>query len=182
MHTHALARMHTYACTRTHTRSCTRSCMHPHTRMHPHECAHAVIAVRQTHQVDMVERVRIPKPDGKPMSARRSFDVARCSRAFGVPVWYTDSVRAAVSKGVSAWRSSRCDTTAISMRRITTATRLFTTAFSTRESFGMGWGPLQRKPLERLLACDTVSTRRFPSSSRRFRPHQPVATACCRRA
>jgi hypothetical protein len=25
------------------------------------------------------------------------------------------------------------------MRRITTATRLFTTAFSTRESFGMGW-------------------------------------------
>ena len=41
---------------------------------------------------------------------------------------------------------------------------------------GMGWGPLQRKPLERLLACDTVSTRRFPSSSRRFLPSTPTGS------
>ena len=107
------------------------------------------------------------------MSARRSFDVARCSRAFGVPVWYTDSVCAAVSKGVSAWRSSRCDTTAISMRRITTATRLFTIAFNTRER-ASGWDGAHfsaNPSSDQLLAIPLAleGFRAVPDGS--FRPH-----------
>ena len=143
--THALARMHTH--THTHTYAFMHALMHARPRAYAptrmRTCGHSGHTDTPSR---CGKRVRIPKPDGKPMSARRSFDVARCSRAFGVPAWYTDSVCAAVSKGVSAWRSSRCDTTAISMRRITKATRLFTIAFNTRESFGMGWGPLQPNP------------------------------------